>query len=304
MIDAKETYRKYLDPQVISKLGPMDVRARLVVEGFMAGMHKSPYHGFSVEFAEHRQYMPGDELKHIDWKVYAKTDRFYVKQFEEETNLKSYLLVDRSASMNFTSGGVTKFEYATYLAAALSYLMIRKQRDAVGLVTFDEDIQTIMPAKSVASYLSELLIELEQTQPSKATHIAKTLNEIAERVQRRGLIILMSDLFDENLDEVLQGLKHFRHRNHEVIVFQILDPQEMQFKYSADVEFIDLETQAKIKTQPTHIRSAYLELFQEFLQKVKSTCREHNIDYMPISTDTPFDEALLNYLQRRARIGG
>ncbi|MBN1561396.1 DUF58 domain-containing protein, partial [candidate division KSB1 bacterium] len=215
-------YLRYLQPQTASKLANLNLVARLVVEGFITGLHKSPYHGFSVEFAEHRQYMPGDEIKHIDWKVYAKTDRHFIKQFEEETNLKSYMLLDSSASMGYTSHALSKLEYSSYLVAALSYLML-KQRDSVGLVTFDEKIRTFMPPRSVKSYLTLILKELHKTTSHERTNVAATLHQMAERIHRRGLIILFSDLLD-NPQKVMSGLKHFRHKKHEVIVFHILDP--------------------------------------------------------------------------------
>lgn len=299
-----ESTSKYLDPQYISRIAGLDLRARLVVEGFMAGLHKSPYHGFSVEFAEHRQYMPGDEIKHVDWKVYGKTNRFYVKQFEEETNLKCYMLMDCSASMGYASGGLSKFDYATYLAAALAYLMIRRQRDAVGLVTFDEKIRSLMPARSVSSYLPEILATLDKTQTSAGTRIAATLNNIAERIKRRALVLIFSDFFDENLDAVLQGLKHFRHRKHEVVLFHMLDAQEINFDFTDDSLFLDVESGEKLRTQPVHIKRSYQQLFREFLATLKQTCRDQNIDYVPMPTDKPFDYALMNYLQKRARIGG
>ncbi len=304
MRDSGKNYRKYLDPRVISRISRMDLRARLVVEGFMSGLHKSPYHGFSVEFAEHRQYMPGDDIKHIDWKVYGKTDRYYVKQFEEETNLKTYLLIDRSASMGYAgSGEISKLQYSTYLAAALSWLLMR-QRDAVGLVTFDDKIRKIMPARSVLTYLPELLTELERSQPASTTNIAATLHEIADRIKRRALIILFSDLFDENRDGIIQGLKHFRHRNHEVIVFQVLDPLEVSFAFGDDAIFQDMETAEKMTTQPVHIQQEYRKLLHAFLENMKKSCLENDIDYQLLQTNMPFDLALVHYLQKRKRLGG
>ncbi len=295
-------YRKYLDPEVVSKLSNMDLRARLVVEGFITGLHKSPYHGFSVEFAEHRQYMPGDEIKHVDWKVYGKTNRFYVKQFEEETNLKAYLLLDASASMGFTSVGVTKLQYACYLAGALSYLMIG-QRDAVGLLVFEEKIRRYLPPRSVTTYLHEILRELDNTQSSAETNVGAALHQMAERIKRRGLIIVLSDLFDEP-QTVLSALKHFRHRKHEVIVFHIMDPLEITFDFEHDAVFRDLETGEEINTQPWHIRRDYQAKVTEFLNYYKKVCRENQIDYVPINTKEPYDRALFEYLLKRKRIGG
>ncbi|MFQ5751466.1 MAG: DUF58 domain-containing protein [bacterium] len=274
MADSKPLdYRKYLQPEVVSKLTSMDLRARLVVEGFITGLHKSPYHGFSVEFAEHRQYMPGDEIKHVDWKVYGKTERFYVKQFEEETNLKAYILMDASASMGYASRGIPKLQYATYLAAALTYLMIR-QRDAVGLLTFDEQIRRYLPPRSVTTYLHQILIELDETKSSSKTNISIALHQMAERIKRRGLIILFSDLFDEP-QSVISGLKHFRHKKHEVIVFHIMDPLELTFEFNQNALFKDLETGDEINTQPWHIRKDYQAQVAEFINNYKKVCREN-----------------------------
>jgi len=295
-------YLKYLKPEVISKLTSMDLRARLVVEGFITGLHRSPYHGFSVEFAEHRQYMPGDEIKHVDWKVYGKTDRFYVKQFEEETNLKSYLLLDCSASMGYKSTSISKFEYASYLAAALAHLMI-KQRDAVGLVTFAEQIKHYLPPRSMKSYLFQLLQHIERTTPAEPTNVSATLHQMAERIKRRGLVILLSDLLDQP-EAVLKGLKHFRHRNHEVIVFHILDPAELTFDFKRAAIFVDLETDERINTQPWHIRKDYQLKLRKFIQTYRNGCRENNIDYVLMDTAQTFDKALFEYLVKRKRIGG
>ena len=279
----------------------MELRARLVVEGFITGLHKSPYHGFSVEFTEHRQYMPGDEIKHIDWKAYGKTDRFYIKQFEEETNLKSYLIVDASRSMDYASkGNLKKFEYASYVAAALSFLMI-EQRDAVGLILFDEGVRVSLPPRATRSYLKEILKELESAQPAKKTGTSVSLNLIAEQIKRRGLVIVLSDLFD-NPESVVTALKHFRHKGHEVVVMQILDPLERSFAFDGDAIFKDLETQEELMTQPWHIQKAYQQSMQEFLDFYKRQCRDNNIDYVLLDTSTPFDKALFEYLNKRKRM--
>ena len=301
-MEHNQGYLKYLNPEVISRLSGMDLRARLVVEGFITGLHRSPYHGFSVEFAEHRQYMPGDEIRHVDWKVYGKTDRFYVKQFEEETNLKAYLLLDCSASMGYRSGSITKFDYAAYLAAALAHLMI-KQRDAVGLVTFDEKIKTYLPPRSVKSYLFQILQHIEGIEPAKTTRVGATLHQMAERIKRRGLILLFSDLLDDP-QTILTGLKHFRHRNHEVIVFHILDPREILFDFTRDALFIDMETDEKLNTQPWHIRQNYQTRIRQFIQTYQNGCRENNMDYVLMDTSQNFDKALFEYLVKRKRIGG
>lgn len=278
----------------------MQLRARMVVEGFIVGLHKSPYHGFSVEFAEHRAYMPGDPLRNLDWKLYAKTDRFYVKQYEEETNLKSYLLLDVSNSMNFGTTGLTKFQYASYLAAALSFLMIQ-QRDAVGLTTYDSDIRSYLPPRSVRTYLNVLLSKLENTQPSSLTDIGKNLHAVADRISRRGLIIVLSDLLDDPAN-ILSGLKHFRHDGHEVLVFHILDPRELDFAYSGDIRFRDLETQEEMPTQPWHLRQEYRGLMTDFVSTLRRGCREDRIDYHLLNTQTNYGDALVRYLNKRSRL--
>lgn len=296
-----EDYRRFLKPDVISKLSGMEIRARLVVEGFIAGLHKSPYHGFSVEFAEHRQYMPGDPLKNVDWKVYAKTDRFFIKEFEEETNLKAYVLVDTSGSMGYGSEGVSKLEYSCFLSAALSYLML-KQRDSVGLVLFDQKIKKYIPPKSaLRSHLHVILQELDKLEPSQTTNISSALHEMAERIKRRGLIILISDLFDD-ANQVINGLKHFRHKKHEVIVFHVLDPKERTFAFPELAIFKDLETDEELMTSPWQIRKEYAERFNALVEKYTLQCRESLIDYVLLDTSVPFDYALFSYLSKRQRL--
>ncbi|MBI2427840.1 MAG: DUF58 domain-containing protein [Ignavibacteriales bacterium] len=299
---------KYLQPDVVSKLANMELRARLVVEGFITGLHKSPYHGFSVEFAEHRQYMPGDEIRRIDWRVYGKTDRFYVKQFEEETNLKSYIVIDTSASMRFASEidkkgtkRISKIEYASFIAASLSYLMVQ-QRDAVGLMLYDSNIRTTIPPHATKQHLRRVLVELEKVRPSQSTNSASALHQLADRISRRGLVIVVSDLFDDP-DKVVAALKHFRHDNHEVLVMHILDPLERSFAFGTDAVFKDVETGEMVTTQPYHIQKAYQEAMKDFIERYKRECRENMIDYVLLDTATPFDVALLNYLNKRQRIG-
>lgn len=297
-----DDYRKYLQPEVVAKLANMELVARLVVEGFITGLHKSPYHGFSVEFAEHRQYMPGDEPKHIDWKIYGKTDRYYIKQFEEETNLKSYIILDASRSMAYSSNGkMSKLEYASYVAAALSYLMVQ-QRDAVGLTVYDEKVRIHMPPHASKSYLKAILKQLELTEGSNKTGTAASLHQIAERIKRRGLVIILSDLFDKP-NEVATALKHFRHKKNEVIVMQILDPLERTFAFGSDAVFRDMETAEEITTQPHHLQKAYQEEMKKFLDYYKKECRENNIDYVLLDTSTPFDTALFQYLSKRKMMG-
>ena len=294
-------YRKYLNPEVVSRLGRLDLVARLVVEGFITGLHRSPYHGFSAEFAEHRPYMPGDPVKDIDWKAYGKSDRLYVKEFEEETNLKAYILLDQSGSMGFSSGGVSKLEYGRYLAAALSSLLLR-QRDAVGLITFDSRIRRYLPPRSVQSYLHVMLQELARAESGEETDLGGVLHEMAERIERRGLIVVLSDLMDDP-DRVLAGLKHFRHRKHEVLVFHILDPRERDFSFGRRAKFVDLETGEEIATEAWHIRRAYRERMDALIGKFQRDCREHFIDYVGVDTSQDFDAALFGYLAKRKRLG-
>lgn len=298
----------YLQPEVVSKLSTMELRARLVVEGFITGLHKSPYHGFSVEFAEHRQYMPGDEIRRIDWRVYGKTDRFYVKQFEEETNLKSYIIIDTSASMQFASEldkkgtkRISKIAYASYIAASLSYLMVQ-QRDAVGLMQYDAAVRSVIPPHATKQHLRRLLLAMEKITPSRTTNSAAALHRLAEQISRRGLVIILSDLFDDPA-KVMAALKHFRHDHHEVLVMHILDPLERSFAFGHDALFRDVETGEMLTTQPYHIQKAYQEAMKEFIDRYKRECRENLIDYVLLDTATSFDVALLNYLNKRQRMG-
>ncbi|UCH09160.1 MAG: DUF58 domain-containing protein [Fidelibacterota bacterium] len=291
----------YLNPEIVSRLDNLSLRARLVVEGFIIGLHRSPYHGFSVEFAEHRAYGPGDEIRHVDWKLFAKTDRYYVKEFEEETNLKSYLVMDQSRSMTYSSHGVSKLSYAQTLAASLAYLML-KQQDAIGLALFDSELRQYLAPRAKPSHLDAILGRMSEIQPGPETTIAPILHQLAESIVKRGLIILISDLFDDP-DQILMGLKHFRHKHHEVIVFHILDPQELTFAFSTRTRFRDLETGEVITTEPWHIQKAYQKRVGQFLELYRRRCRQQNIDYVQITTDRPLDLALSEYLLKRRRIG-
>jgi uncharacterized protein (DUF58 family) len=293
-----DTALQYLDPQVLSKLRGLDLIARLVVEGFMTGLHKSPYHGFSVEFAEHRQYMPGDPFKHVDWKLYGKSDRFYVKIFEEETNLRSHLLVDASASMGYASPGrLTKFQYASFLAAALAYMMFAQQ-DAVGLLTFRDTVEKLIPPRSSKGHLKLILNQLERTEPAATTAMGTALEFLAERIKRRGLILLFSDLMDDP-GKVIRGLKHFRHRQHEVVVFHVLDPYEVEFPFRQEAGFVDVETGRELMTQPWEVAQDYKRRFAAWSLAYQRACLENRIEYVRLTTDTPYDVALLRYLEKR-----
>ncbi len=296
-----EEYRQYLQPHVVSRLSNMELRARLVVEGFITGRHRSPYHGFSVEFAEHRPYMPGDEIRHIDWKIYGKRDRFYIKQYEEETNLKAYLILDTSRSMAFASpGSIAKLEYAANLTAALAYMMI-KQQDAVGLTLFDEGITKYLPPHATKAYLRQILVSLQSMRASGRTGAGIALHQIADRIKRRGLVVVISDLLDD-AEEILTALKHFRHKKNEVIVMHVLDPLERSFAFGGDAQFQDLETGERLTTQPWQVQRAYRNQMKEFLERYKQQCRENYIDYVLLDTATPFDVALVEYLNKRERV--
>ncbi len=301
-----DSSRKYLDPEVLKAISGLELKARLIVEGYIAGLHRSPYHGFSVEFAEYRQYMQGDNIRDVDWKVYAKTDRFYMKVFEEETNLKATILLDKSGSMGFpeaagAGGGlVNKLTYGGLLAASLAYLMIRQQ-DAVGLCLFDDKVRALTPHRSVRKHLFYLLSALEGLAPGEKTRISPALHAIAERVKRRGLVVLISDLLDRP-DDVLMGLKHFRHRGHEVIVFHVLDPRELDLDYRDEVEFQDMETARKIRVEPAFLKEEYSRDVKSWIKDLDRGCKSHQIDYNLLSTATPFDQALTAYLNKRVRL--
>ena len=295
-----QTALKFLQPEMISRLANMELRARTVVEGFITGLHKSPYHGFSVEFAEHRPYMPGDEIRRIDWKVYGKTDRFYVKQYEDETNLKAYILMDVSGSMGYGSHEVSKLQYGSYLSASLAYLMML-QRDAVGLALFDTAIRSYLPPRSVKTYLHRLLTELEGIEPGGLTEVSEVLHVIAERIKRRGLVVVISDLLDEP-EKILSGLKHFRHRGHEVIIFHVMDPMEISFGFDREAAIKDLETGEQLETQTWHIRREYQRQIANFIARYRQGCREDRIDYVLLNTQQSFDQALFRYLLKRKRL--
>ena len=293
--------KDYLRPSIIKKIDNLYLRAKLVVEGFIVGLHKSPYHGFSIEFSEHRPYTFGDEIKFIDWKLLAKTDKLYIKQFEEETNLKSYILFDKSSSMQYGSEDITKFEYAKTICACLSYLMI-KQQDAVGLTTFDKQIDISIPPKSKRSHLNYLLKVLNNTQIKGETKISYVLHSLAESIKKRGLIILISDLMD-NQEDVLEGLRHFRYKGHEVIIFHIMDDKEKEFNFSSPFNFIDSENEDMIKTDPRQIKLEYKKAFLKFCDRYKKECNQNNIDYVPVNTSSSIDKTLIQYFIKRSKLG-
>jgi uncharacterized protein (DUF58 family) len=292
---------RFLDPETIATLEGLELRARRIVEGYVAGLHRSPYHGFSNEFAEHREYAAGDDLRYVDWKVFGKSDRFYLKQFEEETNLICYLLLDTSESMQYRgpTAAISKLEYGQCIAAAISYLVLH-QRDAVGLVTFDQEIRQFIRPSSNPSQLKQLLQVMEQTTAARKTQTGPIFNDLAERLKRRGIVIIISDLFD-NVDEILAGLKHFRHRRHDVIVFQLLDPAELDFPFQQVTKFKGLEALGDVITEPRSLRAAYQKELQAFLRQVRVGCRSQQIDYLTVRTDEPLDTVLTAFLSARKR---
>ena len=292
--------RKYLRPETVALLNSMSLRARLVVEGYIIGHHRSPYHGFSVEFAEHRSYGPGDEIKHIDWKLFGKTDRLYVKRYEEETNLRAHIILDTSKSMLYSSGKVSKLSYANSLAASLSYLMINQQ-DAVGIAKFSDKIDTFIPPKARPSHLNLILSQLDDRDSGNDTQIGIVLHELADRIKKRGMVILISDLLDKSKN-IMKGLKHFRHQNQEVIVFHIQDRKESEFDFDTRTKFFDMETGEEIVTEPWHIRSNYHELVSKLESNYKSNCRENLIDYVPLFTDQSLDIGITEYLIKRSKL--
>ncbi len=292
------SHRTFLDPTVIAKLSSISLKATYIVEGTIAGLHKSPYHGFSVEFSEHREYVEGDEIRHIDWKLYGKSDKYYVKQFEEESNLRCYLLLDSSNSMGYSSDGkMTKLEYGSYVAASLAYLMV-KQGDAVGFMTFNEDIADFVPPRSTLSHIRVIHDKLENLKPSKKTNISKALTDLAKNIKRRGLIIVISDLFDDP-KRVLDSLKHFRYRKHEVVVLHILDTAELEFPFSDFILFEDMESDLKVMADSKAIRNEYLSRIRAFIDELRDNCRKNRIDYALFNTSTPLDATLATYLLRR-----
>ena len=286
---------------MVAMLNSISMKAKLVVEGYIIGQHRSPYHGFSVEFSEHRSYEPGDEVKHIDWKLYGKTNRLYVKRYEEETNLRAHLILDTSKSMSYTSNKFSKLDYGSYLLAALSYLMI-SQQDAAGVVLFDEKIRSFIPPKSTPSHLNTLLNVLDTPKPGNDTKIESVLHQMAERINKRGLVIIISDLLDEP-KSVLKGLKHFRHRKQEVILFHILDRNELEFEFENRTKFVDMESGEEITTDPWHIKNDYKNLILDIQKYYSRNCRLNKIDYVPLYTDDSLDKGLSEYFNKRQRLG-
>lgn len=291
---------KYLRPDVIRQVARLDLRAKFIVEGFLAGLHASPFHGFSVEFSEHRKYVAGDDLKDLDWTVYAKTEKYYLKKYQAETNLTGYLVMDLSASMAYTyRQELTKFEYAICLAAALGYLMIHQQ-DPVGLITFDTKVQACLPPRSKRTQLGNILAVLANLKPSGQTDVAGSLHQVASMIRTKGLIILFSDLLT-GPEKVMESLHHLRHRGNEVILFHILDEAEVHFPFEGVIEFEDVEEHTELTIDAKGMRRDYLQTLAEFQAFYRRECQRANIDYVPMDTSVSFDKALMEYLLQRQK---
>ncbi|MBI3879331.1 MAG: DUF58 domain-containing protein [Verrucomicrobia bacterium] len=289
----------FLKPADLQKISNLQVVARLVVEGYFSGLHKSPHKGFSVEFAQHRQYVHGDEIRRLDWKVFGKTDRYYIREFEEETNLRSTILLDLSGSMSYAGEGrASKHDYALRLTAALAYLMLQ-QRDSVGLVTFDRALRRIIPPRSGVPHLRLLLDELQGAQPGGETSLAKVFHDLVPRIHRRGLLIIISDCFGD-VSELVSALAHFRYAKHEVLIFQVVDKDELEFPFRQFTRFESLETEGAFRQlDAAQIRAAYLENLATFQKQLADGCARHRIDFVQMTTDRPFADALAQYLTRR-----
>jgi uncharacterized protein (DUF58 family) len=288
-----------LEPAVVARLGTLELKARTIVEGFLSGLHRSPFKGFSVEFAEYRQYIRGDDLATIDWKVYARSDRHYVKKFEEETNLDCHIILDVSGSMAYGSRGITKHQYAQALAASLGYLMNR-QRDAIGLTAFDDRVVAQLPASARAGHLHAFLLTLDRLTLGRETNVSKPLHQLAGSLTKRGMVVLISDLLDDPA-QVIRALKHFQFRGTDVVVFQVLDPDEIEFPFERATRFEDLETGAEVMAVPAVVREQYLKAFRALVDRYKRELGGAGIDYQLLSTERPIELALLSYLSMRGR---
>lgn len=298
----KQSADGYVDPATLMQLKSLELRARHVVQGFMTGLNRSPYHGFSVEFTEYRQYTQGDDLRHLDWKLFARTDRYYIKRFEDETNLRCQLLLDSSKSMNFGSIGYTKSDYSRTLAATFAYFLAT-QRDAVGLATFAAEIEDFIPPRYRSGHLRRLLVSLEKNAAGSSTHLSRPLEQIAERLVKRGMLVLISDLLAP-LETLEQSLGSLTVRGQDVIVFHVLDPAELNFEFAAPELFIDLETERRLYVDPAAIRRDYLQRMGEHLQSIQSICSRLGLVYQRLSTDMPLEFALPEMIRVRMQSRG
>ena len=293
-----EDAQSLLDPAILARVSGLVVRARMIVEGSITGLHRSPFHGSSVEFAEHRDYVPGDDIRHIDWKVFGRSDRFYIKQFEEETNLRVQLVLDASESMNYGSGAMTKLDYARTLAASLAYLILGQQ-DAVGTLVFDEKIRAEAPISQSRSHLQDMVSVLAQESGKDATDIGEVLGRVSDRLKRRCLIILLTDLFDEP-DKILHGLRRLRHAGHDVLVLHVMDPDELEFPFTRMTMFEGMEGMQDQLADPEAVREAYLAEVREFTRTIRRDFRNSGIQYQLADCSRGFDQILREALVKRA----
>ena len=291
---------RFIDPQTLARIASLELIARTVVEGFISGLHRSPHLGFSVNFAEYRAYRPGDDIRKIDWKVYGRTDRFFVKEYEGETNTAIHLILDSSRSMAYASQGITKLEYGQFLAASLGYFAFR-QRDAVGFISYDEDVLDYIPARGSLGHLNTVLHTIEKTQPGEKTDFVRSLVKVSERLRRRGIVVVISDLF-EDPDNVMDGLRHLAFRGNDVIVFQLLDPAELRFDFQDAAQFVDMETRSEMHVIPDFIRQEYRRVLQDQVARYEKECRKDRMDFSMIDTSQPLDSALFSYLVRRQQL--
>jgi uncharacterized protein (DUF58 family) len=291
---------RFIDPQALTRIASLELIARTVVEGFISGLHRSPHLGFSVNFAEYRAYRPGDDIRKIDWKVYGRTDRFYVKEFEGETNTSIHLILDCSRSMAYESRGISKLEYGQYLAASLGYFAF-KQRDAVGFISYDDDIIDYIPARGSLGHLNTVLHAVERAKTGERTDFVKALVNVSDRLRRRGIVVVISDLYDEP-GNVMNGLRHLVFRGNDVIVFQILDPEELHFDFSDAAQFVDMETRAEMHVIPDFKRQEYRKILTRQIAEYEKECRKDRMDFSLMNTSQPLDKALFNYLVRREQL--
>ena len=289
----------FLDPKVLAGLHNLELRARVVVEGFLAGLHKSPHRGFSVEFNDYRHYQRGDDMRHVDWRLYARSGKLYVKQYEDETNVRCVILLDTSASMAYTSGGMSKLDYGITLASALAYFIAR-QRDAVGLVTFDDEIREYLPAKTRQLHLMRILRALSRVQAGQKTDVVKPLTDLASSLKKKSMVILISDMLDDE-ERIINTLTNLRAMGNDIITFHIMDDAELNFPFNEASEFIDMENSESYITSPTSIRKAYLKNINEFLAYCKKQCQTSGIDYCLMNTREPLDQALSSYITKRSK---
>lgn len=289
----------FLDPTVLAGLDNLELRARVVVEGFLSGLHKSPHRGFSVEFNDYRHYQRGDDMRHIDWKLYARSEKFYIKQYEDETNVRCMVVLDTSASMSYSSGSVSKLDYGITLASALAYF-INRQRDAVGLITYDERVSEYIPAKCRQPHLMHILRTLARVKVGKKTDGVKPLTDLAASLSKKSMVVLITDMLDDE-ERLIKTLQNLRGMGNDVIVFHVMDDAELNFNFNEASEFIDMESDETFITTPQAIKKAYLQNLNEFLDYCKKQCQRSGVDYCLMNTSAPLDEALSAYMSKRAK---